>query len=229
MGMVSMNVSDAIKSRFSVRSFVEQSVSRKTVEEILQLASKAPSGANMQPWKVYAISGKPMNQLMKAAIESAREGIEEEPEYPIYPHPLPPPYSTRRFETGMGLYDALGIKRSDKERRQEQLLENFRFFGAPVGLIFTLDKIFVPGQLGDLGMFIQNIMLLAREHGLHSCPQAAWQIVNKTVHRVLEIPDQEIVFCGLALGVADNNHPANNLKLPRIPVENFTRFSGFEG
>jgi len=170
-----------------------------------------------------------MKQLMKAAIESAREGIEEEPEYPIYPHPLPEPYNTRRFDTGMELYDALRIKRSDKERRQEQLLENFRFFGAPVGLIFTLDKIFVPGQLGDLGMFIQNIMLLAREHGLHSCPQAAWQIVNKTVHRLLEIPDQEIVFCGLALGVADNNHPANNLQLSRIPVETFTRFSGFEG
>jgi len=226
--MVSMDVSNAIESRFSARSFLSQPVTRKTVEEILRIASQAPSGANMQPWRVYALSGEPLDRLIEASMDSMKRGIEEPSEYPLYPHPLPDPYSSRRFDAGMELYKALGIDRVDKAARNKQLLENFRFFGAPVGLIVTLDKIFVPGQVGDLGMFLQNIMLLARERNLHTCPQGAWSLVNRTVHRVLEIPDQELIYCGMALGYLDNDHPANSFKLSRIPVNNFTRFSGFE-
>ncbi len=222
-----MNVLEAINSRFSVRSFQDTPVSRETVAEILRVASQSPSGANMQPWQVYVVSGEPQAALIDAALESASSGIEEEPEYPVYPIPLPDPYNTRRFETGMGLYKALGIERKDKPARAIQMLENFRFFGAPVGLIFTVEKIFVPGQLGDLGMFIQSVMLAAREYGLSTCPQGAWQLVNKTVHRVLDIPTEQIIFCGLALGHANTSHPANKFQPDRIPVESFARFAGF--
>jgi len=197
-----MDVSNAIESRFSVRAFLDKTVPRETVADILRRAGQAPSGANMQPWKVYALSGEPLAKLVEASRYAMRDGVEEDAEYATYPNPLPDPYNTRRFETGMGLYKALGIERADREGRFKQLLENFRFFGAPVGLFFTLAKIFVPGQLGDLGMFIQNVMLLARENGLHTCSQGAWQMVNKTVHRLAEIPDEELIFCGLALGYA---------------------------
>jgi len=223
-----VNVSDAITSRFSVRSFLDQPVERLVVEDILRVASQAPSGANMQPWQVYVVTGAPKDKLAEAALKSFTSGSEVSLEYPVYPDPLPDPYNTRRFDTGMGLYKALGIERKDKVARHKQLLENFKFFGAPVGIIFTVDKIFVPGQLGDLGMFIQNVILLAREQNLSSCPQGAWQLVNQTVHRVLEIPQQELIYCGLALGHADNDHPANTFQPPRIPIESFTRFSGFD-
>jgi len=223
----SVNVSEAINSRFSVRSFLDVPVAKETVEDILRIASQAPSGANMQPWQVYVISGEPLAELSKAALESVNSGVEETPEYPVYPLPLPDPYNTRRFDTGMGLYKALGIERKDKSARHKQMLENFRFFGAPVGLIFTVDKIFVPGQLGDLGMFIQNVMLVAREFDLSTCPQGAWQLVNQTVHRLLDIPDEQLVFCGLALGQADLEHPVNKFQPERLPVESFTRFTGF--
>jgi len=223
-----MDVTNAIKSRFSARSFLGRPVAKSTVKEILRQASYAPSGANMQPWKVHAISGEALQNLVESALASARQGFTEEQEYPTYPSPLPEPFSTRRFETGMGLYRALGIERSDRAGREIQLLENFRFFGAPVGLIFTLNKIFVPGQLGDLGMFIQNVMLLCRHYGLHSCPQGAWQLVNQTVHRELGIPDQDMIYCGMALGYADDVHPANTFQPPRIPLEEFADFSGFD-
>jgi len=223
-----MDVTDAVKSRFSARSFLSKPVAKHLVTEILRQAGQAPSGANMQPWKVHAISGGPLQHLIGAALESMRRGVTETSEYPMYPTPLPDPFKSRRFETGMGLYNALGIARTDQEARNIQLLENFRFFGAPIGLIFTIDKMFVPGQLGDLGMFIQNVMLLARQYGLHSCPQGAWQMVNQTVHSVLDIPDQDMIYCGLALGYADDDHPANSFHPPRIPVESFTRFVGFD-
>jgi len=223
-----MELLEAIDSRFSARSFLDTPIPKKTIEEIIQLATRAPSGANMQPWKVYAISGKAIEKLINAALSTVTENGWETPEYNVYPEVLVEPYKTRRFETGMALYDILGIVREDKAGRNAQLLENFRFFGAPVGLIFTLEKAFWPGQVGDLGMFIQNVMLLAREYGLHTCPQGAWQMINRTVHQVLEIPDEEMIFCGMAIGHLDTEHPANKLKLGREPLESFSQFEGFE-
>jgi len=183
----------------------------------------------MQPWKVYAVSGEVREKLIEDALTSVMQKHEEPPEYDIYPKELPDPYNTRRFETGMALYATLGIERSDKVARNAQLLQNYRFFGAPVGLIFAINKIFVPGQVGDLGMFMQNVMLLARDYGLHTCPQAAWQLVNRTVHRVLEIPEEEIIYSGMAMGYLDAEHPANNLRLDREPFESYVQFTGFEG
>jgi len=223
-----MELQEAIASRFSARAFLDTPVTRKSVEAILRLAARAPSGSNMQPWKAYVVSGAKRDDLIKEALSSVTQNTLEPTEYPIYPAELPTVYSNRRFETGMALYEVLGIERSDKVARDKQLLENYRFFGAPVGLIFTVEKIFVPSQLPDLGMFMQNVMLLARDHGLHSCPQAAWQLVNKTVHRVLDIPDDEMIYAGLALGYLDEEHPANSLKLDRAPIEDYSYFLGFE-
>jgi len=173
-----MDLIEAINSRFSARAFLGTPVERSMIEEILSVAAKAPSGSNMQPWKVYVVSGSKRDELVKAALTSVASQNNEAAEYPIYPKKLPQIYNDRRFESGMALYKALGIERSDKVARNKQLLENYRFFGAPVGLIFTVEKLFVPSQLPDLGMFMQIIMLLAREHGLHTCSQAAWQSIH---------------------------------------------------
>jgi len=223
-----MELQEAIATRFSARAFLDIPVPKQTIEEILRLASRAPSGSNMQPWKVYVAGGSKRDELIEEALASATQGKSEPPEYPIYPAELPPVYSDRRFETGMALYEVLGIDRADKVARNKQLLQNYRLFGAPVGLIFTVEKRFVPSQLPDLGMFMQNVMLLARDHGLHSCPQAAWQIVNRTVHRVMEIPDEEIIYAGLSLGYLDTDHLANGLKLDRAPLEDYVHFMGFD-
>lgn len=223
-----MELKEAIDSRFSARAFLDTPVSKQNVEKIIRLARKAPSGSNMQPWKVYVANGKVRDELINTALSSVAENGWEPPEYDPYPEDWPLPYKSRRFATGMALYDALGIDRTDYTARKEQLLENFRFFGAPVGLIFTIDRALWPSQLGDLGMFMQNVMLLAREFRLHTCPQAAWQFVNRTAHRVLEIPEEEIVYCGMAMGYSDSKHPANSVSLDRASVESFARFAGFE-
>ncbi len=223
-----MDLIEAINSRFSARGFLDTPVPRKTIEEIIRLASRAPSSCNTQPWRVYVVSGRVRDELVSAAIASVIENGCEPLEYETGPAKWKQPYNARRFETGRALYDAVGIDRRDKAARNAQMLENFRFFGAPVGLIFTIDKSLCPSLLGDLGMFMQNVMLLAREFGLHTCPQQSWQYVNRTVHRMLEIPEEEMVYCGTPLGYIDSKHPANSIKLGRAPVDSFTRFSGFE-
>jgi len=223
-----MQLHEAIASRFSARAFLDRPVPKPVIEEILRLAARAPSGSNMQPWKVYVAAGAKRDELVKEALASVANGDPEPSEYSIYPAELTSEYCDRRFETGMALYAALGIDRTDKVARNKQLLENYRLFGAPIGLIFTTEKRFWPSQLPDLGMFMQNVMLLARDHDLHSCPQAAWQLVNRTVHRVLNIPDDEFVYAGLSLGYLDTTHPANGLKLDRAPLDDYARFLGFD-
>lgn len=223
-----MELKEAISSRFSARAFLNIPVPRQTIEEILRLASKAPSSCNTQPWKVYVVNGHVRDKLVEAAIASVIKNGCEPLEYKTEPDTWEAPYKSRRFETGMALYSAVGIDRKDKTARNAQMLENFRFFGAPVGLIFTIDKSLCPSQLGDLGMFMQNVMLLARDFGLHTCPQQSWQYVNQTTHRILEIPEEEMVYCGTPLGYIDASHPANSVNLYRAPVESFTRFAGFQ-
>jgi len=222
-----MEIKKAIASRFSARAFVSDPIEMQVIDDILTLASRAPSGSNMQPWKVSVVSGEVRDRLSDAAILAMESNTEETQEYLIYPKNLPDPYRARRFDTGMSLYNILSIERDDKVARNKQLLENFRFFGAPVGLVFSIEKMFVPGQLGDLGMFIQNVMLLARDYNLHTCPQAAWQLVNETVHRELDIPVDQMIYCGLAMGYLDTEHPANQLRLKRIATDKFVRYLGF--
>lgn len=224
-----MHVSEAVASRFSARAFLDTPVALKTIQTILEQARMAPSGGNIQPWRAHVLAGDAKNALTNAALKSARENPNgEEPEYHPYPIKWKQPYKNRRFEIGKALYDAIGISRTDKEARTEQWLTNYRFFDAPIGLIFTIDKTLWPGQLGDLGMFLQNIMLLAREYDLHTCPQQIWQSVNQTVHKELDISDDYFIFCGMALGYADMNNNANKVARSRSELDEFATFKGFE-
>ncbi|MEH6639692.1 MAG: nitroreductase [Porticoccaceae bacterium] len=224
-----MKLTEAMASRFSARAFIDTPVDRQTVYSILDLARQCPSGSNIQPWKVHVVTGEARTILIERAIAYAEEnpigaGAQGNP---IHPREFVQPYKTRRFQCGMRLYEALGIDRKDKAARQAQLMRNFYFFDAPVGLIFSLHKSLLPGQLGDLGIFMGNVMLAARQFDLHTCAQGFWQDVSPAVHEVLDIPEDYLVYNGMALGKIDPDSPANHLDMGREEVDGFTEFLGF--
>ena len=225
-----MELIEAIRSRVSARAFLPDPISRTTVEQILELARCAPSGSNMQPWRVDAVTGAVRERLIERALGWAQEHPVGSNENPLRGDPggFRQPYKQRRFDCGMRLYDALGIDRRDKAARERQLLRNFDFFGAPVGLMFSIHRSLLPGQLGDMGIFMAHVMLAAREFGLHTCAQGFWQDVSPAVHEVLDIGPDFYVYNGMALGRMDPDHPANRLEMPREPLAGFTRFFGFE-
>lgn len=225
-----MELLDAIHSRISARAFLDKPVPQEIVRQVLDLARHAPSGSNMQPWHVHAVSGKRLDQIVKESLAFAEEHPigSQTKEFQTPSEHFIQPYKSRRFEVGMGLYDALGIDRKDKVRRNEQLMQNFYFFGAPVGLFFSIHRTLMPGQLGDLGIFMGNVMLAARQFDLHTCAQGFWQDVQPVLHRVLDIPEDYFIFNGMALGHIDSEHPANSLVSGREEVEQFCQFSGFE-
>jgi nitroreductase len=224
-----MKVSEAMRSRRSTRQFLDKPVPRALVQSILTEASRAPSNSNLQPWKVYVLAGQGRARLVAAAQAKFAGGRFEEPfEYAPYPKEMREPYLARRDQMAEAQYGAMGIARADHEGRRRYVARNFAFFGAPVGLIFTIDKNFGPGQWADVGMFIQSIMLLAREHGLHSCAQASWSLFPETVRRVLGAPASETVICGMALGYADEAAAINHLNIPRAPLEDFADFRHFD-
>jgi nitroreductase len=217
------SVTEAILSRRSVRAFLPDPVSRAAIEELLAVAAHAPSGGNLQPWRVDVLTGEPLAALKAEALSSTPG----EMELKVYPSPLPEPYRTRRHRSGEALYEAIGIPREDKPARLTQFARNFEAFGAPVLLLFSIDRIFDRPQWAHLGMFIQNLMLLAGERGLATCPQEAWAGVHEVVRRHVELPAERILYCGLALGYADPEAPINSLRTDREPVEAFARFRGF--
>jgi nitroreductase len=220
-----MKVSEAIASRKSVRAFRPDPVSRETVEKILALAARAPSGGNLQPWKVYVLMGEAREELIRRVAERRRtKALGEAPEYHIYPPALTEPYKTRRFRIGEAMYGTLGIPREDKAARLAFFSGNWEFFGAPVGLIVTIDRQMQQGQWADVGMFLENVMLLAREHGLHTCPQEAWAVWHRIIRDYLEVPENEMIFCGMAIGHADEKHPVNGLVSDRVPLYEFAIF-----
>jgi len=220
-----MHVADAIATRKSVRAFKSDPVPRATLEEILTLAARAPSGGNLQPWRVYVLLGDARDELVHRVAEARKTNpMGEPPEYLVYPPNLAEPWRTRRFEVGEAMYALLGIAREDKAGRLSHFARNWEFFGAPVGLIFTINRIMQQGQWADLGMFMQNAMLLARAHGLHSCAQEAWAVWHKLIREFLGVPQDEIVFCGMALGVADETAPVNALISQRAPLEEYAKF-----
>ena len=225
-----MQLTEAMASRFSARAFIDAPVSQETVYKILDLARQCPSGSNMQPWKVHAVTGEVRKELIARAMSFAEENpIGAGPKgNPIHPPSFIQPYKDRRFECGMRLYDALGIDRKDRPARQAQLMRNFYFFDAPVGLMFSLHKSLFPAQIGDLGIFMGNVMLAAREFGLHTCAQGFWQDVSPAVHDVLNISDDYLVYNGIALGEIDPDSPANCLDMGREAVDDFTEFFGFD-
>ena len=222
-----MKVSEALATRKTVRAFRSDPVAAETVRAILTLAARAPSGGNLQPWKVYALLGDARDELVRRVAEKRRETpMGEAPEYHIYPPALSEPYKTRRFRIGEAMYAALGIPREDKMARLQFFSGNWEFFGAPVGLIFTIDRQMQQGQWSDLGMYLQSIMLLAREHGLDTCPQEAWAVWHSVIREYLGVPQNEMIFCGMAIGYADTAHKVNTLHSERAALEEFVTFVG---
>lgn len=218
-------VDRAITSRRSVRAFLPTPVPEETIRDILRVASRAPSGTNMQPWKVYVLTGEKKEALSRAILGS---GIRPEKiawdEYRYYPDQFFEPYLTRRRTVGFALYSLLGIGRRDVERMREQHDRNFTFFDAPVGMIFTIDRRLNVGSWVDHGMFLENVMIAARGRGLHTCPQAAFAPYHRQIRPLLGIPDEEVVVCGMALGHEDETKPENALRSERVPVEDFVTF-----
>jgi nitroreductase len=220
-------VDHAIVSRRAVRAFLPTPVPRQAIEEILRIASRAPSGTNTQPWKVYVLTGETRRRLTDAilAAHDAREGLADHAEeYAYYPAKWFEPYLARRRKIGWDLYGLLGIGRGDEARMHAQHGRNYRFFDAPVGMIFTIDRNLERGSWLDYGMFLQNIMIAARARGLDTCPQAAFTKFHRVIRDVLSLPDHEMVVCGLSLGYADMSRIENSLQTEREPVESFTTF-----
>jgi nitroreductase len=220
-----MNVSDAIEARVSIRGFLDKPVPGEVVKDILIRAARAPSGGNLQPWRIYALTGQPLADF-KAIVAANVFG--EAPEYDVYPPNLWEPFRTRRFQNGEDLYATIGIPHEDKPARLRQLARNGEFFGAPVGIFFCLDRKLGPPQWADLGMYMQNVMLLALERGLDTCPQEYWARYPQTVAKFLNVPDDHMLFSGMALGYRDPDAPINRLRASRDPFEVWGELIGFD-
>ena len=224
----SPGVTEAIETRRSVRAFEDKPVPESLLREIVATSTRAASGGNLQPWKLYVLSGDARANLLERVAEKTKETpFGDGPEYEIYPAELTEPYTSRRREVAMGMYDLLGIDKSDAAARGAQMAKNFEFFGAPVGMILTIDRQMGPPQWCDLGLFLGNLMLLAREKGLHTCPQEAWSLWGKTIREVLEIPENELVFCGVAVGYGKADADINRLYTERAGLEEMADFRGF--
>ncbi|MCF8468277.1 MAG: nitroreductase [Sneathiella sp.] len=222
-----MKVSEAIESRMTVRQFLDKPVPLDTIRDLLEISKRAPSGGNLQPWNVHVLTGEPLERLVDDVKDKQDRGVTETPEYNVYPPELVDPYKTRRRIVGQALYDLIGVPREDTPGKLRQLARNYRFFDAPVGLFFVLHRQMEVGQYADVGMFMQNIMLLAREYGLDTCPQEAWARWPKTLKEHLSLADHEITFCGMALGYKDEGAVINKLISDREKFENFVTLHGF--
>jgi nitroreductase len=223
-----MSVSSAVAARVSVRAFRPDPVPADLVLDILCTAARAPSGGNVQPWQAYALTGEPLEQLRSVMAAKLARGETEEPEYAVYPPDLWEPHRSYRFQCGEDLYATLGVPREDRERRLAQFARNGQFFGAPVGLFFTLDRRMGAPQWADFGMFLQTIMLLAVERGLDTCAQEWWARYPRTVTDFLELPPDQMLYCGMALGYRDPDAAINSLRTRRAPVTDFLTLRGFD-
>ena len=220
-------VDAAITSRRSVRAFLDTPVPRDTLEDLLRVASRAPSGTNTQPWRVYVLTGASRVELVRkiqAAYDDPEERARHREEYAYYPTDWVSPYVDRRRKVGWDLYGLLGIGKTDKERMHVQHGRNYAFFDAPVGLMFTIDRIMRQGSWLDYGMFLQNVMVAARARGLDTCPQAAFTQFHRIITDHVGAPASEMLVCGMSLGYADPDAPENRLVTEREPVAGFARF-----
>ncbi len=225
------SVETAIETRFSARAFLPRAVPRETIERLLEVASRAPSGTNTQPWKVYVLQGASRDSLVEKVC-AAHDAIYANPAlaseyheaYDYYPDEWVSPYIDRRRENGWSLYGLLGIAKGEKDKMHAQHQRNFRFFDAPVGLMFTLDRVMGRGSLVDYGMFLQNLMVAARAHGLHTCPQAAWNGFARIILPHIGAGEKEMLVCGMSLGYLDESQKVNGFHTPREPVAGFTRW-----
>ena len=215
-----MNVTEAVNARKSIRAFLPDPVDNEVIAQLLTTASRAPSGGNVQPWRIYVVNGDSMARFRAFLAERPIET----PAYDIYPSPLHEPYRSARFKVGEDMYATLGIEREDKAGRLAQFAKNMDFFGAPAAIFCFIDRIMGPPQWSDLGMFLQTFMLLAQEAGLDTCPQEAWAVYENAVGEFVGAPPEQRIFCGVAIGHADPDDPINTLVTEREPLEVFARF-----
>jgi nitroreductase len=216
-----MNVTDAVLSRSSIRSFLNKPVPMDLLKTLLQKSSRAASGGNLQPWRVFVINDSAMSDFLEFQKNWTQPEV---PAYDIYPAKLKEPYRTSRFEIGEQMYELLGIARDDKEARLAQVMENFKFFGAPCAFFCFVDRQMGPPQWSDLGMFLQTFMLLAKEAGLDTCAQEAWSMKHDSVSKYVKAKESDILFCGMAIGYRDNNSIINSLKSKRRPLNEWAKF-----
>jgi nitroreductase len=217
-----MEIFEALHSRKSTRAYLDKNVPRATVESILDAARWAPSGVNIQPWQVAVVTGATKQRITDAMLAARRNGEPERPDYAYYPTQWDEPYKGRRRACGLALYGALKIGKDDADARLKAWNANYHFFGAPVGLLFFVDRALSQGAWVDMGMFIQSVMLAARSLGLDTCPQASMAEYPDLVRGILNIPDSHALVCGMALGYADNAAPVNSYRTEREPVSVFT-------
>jgi nitroreductase len=221
-----MNVTEAVTTRISTRSFLDTPVGEPELRRVLETARWSPSGGNLQPWRVYGLSGGSMTDFQAALAEAQKENaIGDAMEFPMYPPELKDPYRARRFKCGEDLYATIDIPREDKGARLAQMAKNYDFFGAPAAFFFAIDRSMGPGQWAHLGMFMQTICLVAEEQGLATCMQEFWMLRHNLVRSFFAIPDELQVYCGMAIGYADKSHPINSLRTERAPVDEFAQFA----
>jgi nitroreductase len=216
-----MEVSKAVSERKSIRAFTKKRVPNQLIEELLRKSSRSPSGGNLQPWKIFVVNNESMKNFLDFQLNWTKPDL---PAYDIYPSKLKEPYRTSRFELGEQMYALLGIGREEKDARIAQVMENFKFFGAPCALFCFVDRQMGPPQWSDLGMFLQTFMLLAKEAGLDTCAQEAWSIKNDSVSEFVNAEDSDILFCGMAIGYRNETATVNALKSERRPLNEWAKF-----
>jgi nitroreductase len=223
-----MNVEEAVRQRKSVRAFKNDPISLDEIRAILDIARHAPSGGNLQPWKMIVVTGdalKAISQLGQTTLAANPRG--EADEHPIYPAQVLEPHRSRRYKVGEDMYAILGISREDKFGRLGQMAQNYTFFGAPVAIFFVIDKSMGHGQWAHMGMLMQTICLVAQERGVATCMQEAWGMVRKTLATHLHLPENEMIYCAMALGYEDDAAPVNTLQTDRAPLDEIAAFQGF--
>ncbi|MES9968536.1 MAG: nitroreductase [Candidatus Thiodiazotropha sp.] len=227
--MPDKTIVELLDERISTRAFLDKPVSKEVLEQILRESAKSPSGSNMQPWKVYVLTGEKKADLTNTVKNKIAAGkTEDSPEIAVYPEKLKSPYRERRYKCGMALYGALGISKEDTAERKQRWIANFEFFDAPVAMIFTLDKQMGCAQYLDLGIFLQSIMLLAQDFGLNTCPLLSWSAWPQTIREVVGIEQDETAICAMALGYGDVEHAVNQYRTERCELHEYTEFYGFD-
>ena len=216
-----MNVSEAVEARRSIRSFLDTPISDEQLSQLLEKAARAPSGGNVQPWRVFVINGPSMPKFHQFLADTDPR---EKPAYEIYPKELPSPYRDSRFKVGEDMYKLLNIPRDDKPSRFAHLARNFKFFDAPAAFFCFIDKAMGPPQWSDLGMFLQTFMLLAQEEGLDTCAQEAWANRSQAVAKFVGAEDNLMLFCGMAIGHKNPEADVNSLVSDRAPLEAWVKF-----
>lgn len=226
---MTMSVTEAVTSRRSIRAFLDKPVDRAVIERILETAQRAPSGGNTQPWHGIILTGEPLTRLLERVAQDVPKGAKAfAPEYHIYPPGLDGHYEARRQNIGEEMYGALAIPREDKMARLMWFARNFQAFGAPVLMLVHTPRYMGPPQWSDIGMWLQTIMLLVREEGLDSCPQEAWAVYSPQIREIVDIPEDHIFFCGMAIGWGDRSDPVNQFPVPRAPLGEAIRWEGWD-